>query len=175
MENKKLKEVEIPQISTSAEETLTTVGGIILAIGIAATVILAFTTLKTETYNGYYHEEQFNPMGLALTLGTLLSTLATWAVLRVIANISLRLKAIQETMPRRMMTENEFKVIQVNEQKVAEKLAKCKVAIGETIIYKGKKYEVMNVETSEGKLCINLGVLTGYVWLDLEEVTKVEE
>lgn len=82
-------------------------------------MILACTTLKTEVYNGYYHEDQFNPMGLVITLGTLLSTLATWTVLRVIANISLRLKAIQETMPRRLMTEAETQhsVIQENKLK----------------------------------------------------------
>lgn len=48
MEENKFKEVEIPEISTSAENTLTTVGGIILALGIIATVILACTTLKTK-------------------------------------------------------------------------------------------------------------------------------
>ena len=70
MEEKKFKEVEIPEISNSAESALTTVGGIILVLGIIATVILACTTLKTETNNGYYHREEFNPMGLALTVGT---------------------------------------------------------------------------------------------------------
>ncbi len=175
MENKKLKEVEIPQISTSAEETLTIVGGIILAIGIAATVILAFTTLKTETYNGYYHEEQFNPMGLALTLGTLLSSLATWAVLRVIANISLRLQAIQETMPRRMMTEVEVKEIEVVEQKTAENKVQSDFSVGETVLYKGNKYPIENISPSTGKLCIYKGIFAGYAWVFPEEVTKVEE
>ena len=162
MENTKLKEVEIPQISTSAEETLSTVGNVVLVIGILAPIVFVFAS-------------DFEFMAFVLALGIFLSSLTAWAVLRVIANISLRLKAIQETIPRRMMTEKEFKVIQVNEQKVAERLAKCNVAIGETIIYKGKKYEVMNVDTSEGKLCINLGVLAGYVWVFPDEVTKVEE
>ncbi|MBR4297421.1 MAG: hypothetical protein IKT82_04430, partial [Bacteroidaceae bacterium] len=90
MEEKNLNEVEIPEISTSAENTLLVIGNIILVLGIISTLILACTTLQTEVYNGYYHEEQFNPIGLALTLGTLLSSLATWAVLRVIVNISLR-------------------------------------------------------------------------------------
>ena len=175
MDNTKLKEVEIPQISTSAEDTLTTVGNVILVLGILATIILAFTTVFVEVEVGWHKESRFNPMGLALTVGTLLSTLATWAVLRVIANISLRLQAIQETMPRRMMTDAEVKVVEEVEQKLAEKLEKCNFTIGETIIYKGKKYEVMNIDTSEGRLCINLGVLAGYVWLDPEEVTKVEE
>ena len=175
MKNTKLKEVEIPQISTSAEETLTTVGGIILAIGIAATVILAFTTLKTETYNGYYHEEQFNPMGLALTLGTLLSTLATWAVLRVIANISLRLKAIQETMPRRMLTEAEVKEIEVVEQKTAKNKIQSDFSVGEIVLYKGNKYPIENISDSTGKICINRGFIAGYAWVFPEEVTKVEE
>ena len=175
MENTKLKEVEIPQISTSAEETLTTVGGIILAIGSAATVILAFTTLKTETYNGYYHEEQFNPMGLALTLGTLLSSLATWAVLRVIANISLRLKAIQETMPRRLMTEAEVNVFEVGEQEAAENKIQSNFSVGEIVIYKGNKYPIENISPSTGKLCIYRGTFAGYAWVFPDEVMKVEE
>ena len=173
MENTNVKEVGIPEISTSAESTLTTVGGIILALGICATLIFACTTLQTETYNGYYHEEQFNPMGLALTLGTLLSSLATWAVLRVIANISLRLKAIQETMPRRLMTEAEVKQVEVEEQKIKENLAKCNFVIGETILYYGGKYEIKNIDITEGKICINLGLFND-VWLDPEKVTKVE-
>ncbi len=162
MENTKLKEVEIPQISTSAEDTLTTVGNVILVTGIFASIVFVFAG-------------DFEFMDIVFALGIFLSSLTTWAVLRVIVNISLRLKAIQETIPRRVMTEKEFKVVQVNEQKVAKKLAKCNFTIGETIIYKGKKYEVMNIDTSEGRLCINLGVLAGYVWLGPEEVTKVEE
>lgn len=175
MEEKKFKEVEIPEISTSAESTLTTVGGIILVLGIIATVILACTTLKTETNNGYYHREEFNPMGLALTVGTLLSTLATWAVLRVIANISLRLKAIQETMPRRLMTELEVKTIEEDEQKEEEKRIQSNYTVGEFVLYKGKKYPIENISDSTGKLCINRGTFVGYAWVFPEEVSKVEE
>lgn len=168
MEEKKLKEVEIPEISTSAENTLTTVGGIILALGIIATVILACTTLQIEVYNDYHCEEKFNPMGFAITLGTLLSSLATWAVLRVIANISLRLKAIQETMPRRLMTEKEV-------QQTEKKKVHSDFTVGETILYKGSKYQIENISGSTGRICIYRGAFAGYAWLYPEEVSKVEE
>lgn len=175
MEEKKLKEVEIPEISTSAESTLTTVGGIILALGIIATLILACTTLQTKTYNGYYHEEQFNPMGLALTVGTLLSTLATWSVLRVISNISLRLKAVQETMPRRLLTEEEVKVVAKEEQETSDTKIQSNFKVGETVLYKGNKYPIENISNSTGKLCIYRGTFAGYAWVFPEEVSKVEE
>jgi hypothetical protein len=175
MENTKLKEVEIPQISTSAEDTLTTVGNVILVLGILATIILAFTTVFVEVEVGWHKESRFNPMGLALTVGTLLSTLATWAVLRVIANISLRLKAIQETMPRRMMTDAEVKVVEEVEQKLAENKVQSDFSVGEIVLYKGNKYPIENISPSTGKICINRGFIAGYAWVFPEEVTKVEE
>lgn len=175
MDEKKFKEVEIPEISTSAESTLTSIGGIILVLGIIATVILACTTLQTKVYNGYYHDEQFNPMGLAITLGTFLSTLATWAVLRVIANISLRLKAIQETMPRRLMTETEVENVELRKQREEGKSIHSDYVVGETVFYKGSKYTIENISDSTGKLCINRGFFAGYAWLYPEEVSKVEE
>lgn len=175
MENTKLKEVEIPQISTSAEDTLTTVGNVILVLGILATIILAFTTVFVEVKVDWHMESRFNPMGLALTVGTLLSTLATWAVLRVIANISLRLKAIQETMPRRMMTELEVKQTEAREAKAKETIVKSDFTVGETILYKGNKYQIEQISTSTGKICIDRGFIAGYVWVFPEEVSKVEE
>lgn len=175
MEEKKLKEVEIPEISTSAENLLTIVAGFILALGIIATVILACTTLQTEVYNGYYNEDVFNPMGFAITLGTLLSTLATWAVLRVIANISLRLKAIQETMPRRLMTEKEFQQTVIEEKQTEKKKVHSDFTVGETILYKGSKYQIENISGSTGRICIYRGAFAGYAWLYPEEVSKVEE
>lgn len=175
MENTKLKEVEIPQISTSAEDTLTTVGNVILVLGILATIILAFTTVFVEVEVGWHKESRFNPIGLALTLGTLLSSLATWAVLRVIANISLRLKAIQETMPRRLMTEAEVNVFEVGEQEAAENKIQSNFSVGEIVIYKGNKYPIENISPSTGKLCIYRGTFAGYAWVFPDEVTKVEE
>ena len=162
MDNTKLKEVEIPQISTSAEDTLTTVGNVILVLGILATIILAFTAV-------------INPIGLALAIGTLLYSLTTWAIVRVIANISLRLKAILETMPRRMMTEVEVKEIEVVEQKTAENKIQSDFSVGETVLYKGNKYPIEKISPSTGKLCIYRGTFAGYAWVFPEEVTKVEE
>jgi hypothetical protein len=175
MENTKLKEVEIPQISTSAEDTLTTVGNVILVLGILATIILAFTTVFVEVEVGWHKENHFDPMGLALTVGTLLSTLATWAVLRVIANISLRLQVIQETMPRRMMTDAEVKVVEDVEQKLAENKVQSDFSVGEIVLYKGNKYPIENISDSTGKICIDRGFIAGYAWVFPEEVTKVEE
>jgi len=157
MEEKKLKEVEIPEISTSAENTLTTVGGIILFVGIIATLIWAFLSIRFSSF-AYF----------AVALCTLLSSLATWAVLRVIANISLRLKAIQETMPRRLMTEKEV-------QQTEKKKVHSDFTVGETILYKGSKYQIENISGSTGRICIYRGAFAGYAWLYPEDVSKVEE
>ena len=175
MENTKLKEVEIPQISTSAEETLTTVGTIILIIGIFATLALLCTSVVVEIDEGWHSEKQFDPVMFVLTLGILFSSLTIWAVLRVIANISLRLKAIQETMPRRMITEEELKVIQASERKAVQTVVKSDFLVGETVLYKGNKYPIEKISESTGKLCIYRGSFAGYAWVFPDEVTKVEE
>ena len=164
MEGKNSKEVGIPEISTSAESTLTTIGSIILSLGIFATSFLALVALQAADL-----------MGLAGALVTLLSSLATWALLRVIANISLRLKAIQETMSCRLITEAEVKEVEAEEQKAEENKIKSNFTIGETILYKGRKFQIENVSETTGKICINKGLFAGYAWLYPEEVSKVEE
>ena len=89
MEQKKV-EVKVPNISASAESTLKTVATILLIGGVIAALIFIFGI-------------EDHSIGIGAGIGTILSALASWAVLNVIANISLRLKAIQETMPLRLV------------------------------------------------------------------------
>ena len=89
MEQKKV-EVKVPNISASAESTLKTVATILLIGGVIAALIFIFGI-------------EDHAIGIGAGIGTFLSALASWAVLNVIANISLRLKAIQETMPLRLV------------------------------------------------------------------------
>ena len=85
-----------PKDNNSAETTLETIANITLGIGIIATVVMLFTICFIQNPKYHYHEEMmFNPMGFAMTCGTLLSTLAAWASMKVLANISLTLKAIK--------------------------------------------------------------------------------
>ena len=90
----------------SAENTLNTIAWITLIVGIIAALICLFTvcwtttTVVTQHYTYIPDETKdvttFNPMGFAMTIGIFLSSLASWAFLRVISNISLTLKDIRK-------------------------------------------------------------------------------
>lgn len=72
-----------------AEDTLSIIADIVLVLGIIGTVVSLFTlALEGENHN------EFNPMGFAITFSALLSTLISWSVMKVLANISLTLKGI---------------------------------------------------------------------------------
>ena len=83
----------------SAEKTLNIVADILLALGIVSTLVCAFTICFVETLKpGYYTvtETSFNPTGFAITVAIFLSSLASWSIMRVVANISLTLKEINK-------------------------------------------------------------------------------
>lgn len=90
-------------IDNVAENTLTTIAGIVLWVGIIGTIFCLFTLTTTKvvdptyTYSIHY-DTIFNPAGLVISIGVLLSTITTWALLKVIANISKTLKEINSKM-----------------------------------------------------------------------------
>lgn len=89
------KPVKSEEINNSAENTLVVIGNIVLAAGILVGVICLFTICWVDS--GKYHYSTdivFNPTGFAMTVGIILSSLLTWAVLKVVANISKTLKEI---------------------------------------------------------------------------------
>lgn len=91
-----VNENDTPKDNNSAETTLETVANITLGIGIIASVVMLFTICFIQNPEYHYHKElMFNPTGFATTCGTLLSTLAAWASMKVLANISYTLKAIK--------------------------------------------------------------------------------
>ena len=95
-----VNETNAPKDNNSAENTLGTIANITLGIGIIASVVMLFTICFIENPEYHYHKElMFNPTGFAMTCGTLLSTLAAWASMEVLANISLSLKAIKNKKP----------------------------------------------------------------------------
>ncbi len=89
----------------SAEGTLNTIAWITLIVGIIAAIICLCTvcwTTTTVVVEHYTYSDDitqdvttFNPMGFAMTIGIFLSSLASWAFMRVISNISLTLKEIK--------------------------------------------------------------------------------
>lgn len=87
------------KIDLSAENTLKTIAKIVLVIGVIATLVLLFTIVWVDSgrYN-YITDTVFNPAGFATTLAVFLSTLISWASLRVLADISINLKEINSKM-----------------------------------------------------------------------------
>lgn len=94
--------------SNGAEETLNAISVLLLITGIATTIIVFFNCCFIETmdyeynfgYNKKIAEKEFNAGGLIPTLITFISTLATWATMRVFVNISMTLKKINNKLDR---------------------------------------------------------------------------
>ena len=85
--------------NNAAENTLNVIAVTVLWVGIIGTLFCLFTLTTTKVVDPYYtysihYNTVFNPSGLAVSVGVLLSSLTTWAVLKVIANISISLKEI---------------------------------------------------------------------------------
>ena len=80
-------------VGSTAESTLRTLGTIALCVGLLATVILLITVV--------FADGEFNLAGLAMTIGTGLYSVLTWAVLQVIANISSNLFEIKDALKKK--------------------------------------------------------------------------
>jgi len=80
----------------SDEENLKIIANYVLALGIFVTGVLAFTRMFVTIPGEYSFEDKkvFDAGGMAITVFTLLSSLASWACLRVISNISESLKQL---------------------------------------------------------------------------------
>ena len=89
------------QSGISAEKILINIANIILILGIIGTIICLFTLCFIEAPKpGYTYrtEMTFNPAGFATTIMVLFSTIISWSVMKVLANISLTLKKIEDKM-----------------------------------------------------------------------------
>ena len=107
MENKTFMNPEIP---TSAEKTLTNIAYLVLVLGILGGFVLAMASLAMQS--GYL---------FGVAAATVLSCVLTWASMHVFANISLRLKAIQDVMcQKNMVTETNGEQMAIENSKVEE-------------------------------------------------------
>jgi len=73
------------------ENTLSTIGNITLIVGLMCTLILFFSIVFIDAPFG---ESEFNLTGFAITLSVLITTITTWAFLRVISSISINLRQL---------------------------------------------------------------------------------
>ena len=84
------------------ENTLKVIANVILIVGIISSLILLFTVaiIQIQIKGEYSFEDKtetiFNASGFVITIGTFFSSIALWAFLRVIGNISITLKELKE-------------------------------------------------------------------------------
>lgn len=90
------KGTEAQKVDNSAENTLLTIATIVLICGIIASVVCFCSMVIIEDPSYHYSKHyMFNPAGFATTIMVLLSSLISWGLLKVLANISLTLKDIR--------------------------------------------------------------------------------
>ena len=83
----------------SAENTLKIIAVVVLVVGVIATLVLLVTIVWVDSGRYSYSTDiVFNPAGFATTLAVFLSTLISWASLKVLADISINLKEINSKM-----------------------------------------------------------------------------
>lgn len=87
------------KLENGAEKTLSTIATIVLVCGIIATVISLCTIVWIQNPSYTYIEDKiFSPSGFITTITILFSSLISWSLLKVIANISLTLKDINNKL-----------------------------------------------------------------------------
>ena len=82
-----------------AETTLEIIANIVLVCGIIASIICLFNIVWVQ--NPEYHsidDKIFSPSGFVITVMVLASSLISWSFMRVLANISVTLKAMNKKM-----------------------------------------------------------------------------
>lgn len=159
--------VKVKKINTNAEESLTIIANITLGVGIIGSIISLIYNLDNGTLF----------MGFILSGAILLSAIGAWAFYNVIANISLRLKSIQDTMPLKLVEAvNTGEDIRTEQEAIqnTDPQPDSLIKKGDFIIYlaDNKEYEVESVGKG-GRICIYKGLLAGYIWLNQELYRKV--
>lgn len=87
-------------MKNGAENAMTIFANLILIFGLIATVICAFTQIFVDVHQmyGINTTKEFSPLGLFLTLGILFNTIMLWTFMKVVANISLNIKDINNKL-----------------------------------------------------------------------------
>lgn len=70
---------------TIIEKIVTVISYIILIVGVVGSIIMAFTI--TTDYHLYFGSE-LNSTGLAITIGTLFTSILLWALLRLVVEVA---------------------------------------------------------------------------------------
>ena len=82
-----------------AETTLVIIANIVLVCGIIASIICLFNIVWVQNPEYHYIDDKiFSPSGFVTTVMVLASSLISWSFMRVLANISVTLKAMNKKM-----------------------------------------------------------------------------
>lgn len=172
MENKNSKNVEVPYISTTAEDVTKGIADLLLVVGVIAAFVL-FVTMGTE-------RGDFNPYGFALAIGVAISSLLWWGLLRVICNISLRLKIMNDIMSVQLNAVAEGNEVALKNDSIdttatVKEKKRVIVNAGDFVVRlkDGKKYEVKEVDGD--RVFIFAGFLSGHIWLSPDQYKTLEE
>lgn len=86
-------------IGNGAETTLEIIANIVLVCGIIASIICLFNIVWVQNPEYHYIDDKmFSPSGFVTTVMVLASSLISWSIMRVLANISVTLKAMNRKM-----------------------------------------------------------------------------
>ena len=150
MENREeMVEVQVPEISISAANTLKTMATIILVLGVIGEIFLFCAYIATKE------------MSLLITsIVSFFYIIITWSLMHVIANISLQLKVIQETMPLRLVSKNEINT----------KGKHSGIQVGDKVTWKKTMTKYIVAEISDKEVYLNTGLFGGYKWVPKDEL-----
>ena len=164
MENveRKMVEIPVPDISSNAEKKLKTVAIIILVLGIFVAIVGLIVAVISFVY----------------FFVCILCLVGCWALMNVIANISLRLKGIQETMQLKLVPElNEEK------QNVSEASQNTEFVYDKRLdgIKKGDKVKeiatgkIYKVDDVDDKRIYCGSLIGGYMWYGKDKLEYVDQ
>ena len=162
MEKENRVEVKIPEFSTSAAETAKIVATLILVIGVIGCIFMFIKGIDD------------NPILIVISIVSIIYVVAIWALLCVIANISLQLKAIQESMPLRLIDKSASE-INSKEQLIQGEVAVSSetntgIKVGDKVTWKKTmtKYTIEAIRDNE--VYLFTGMFGGYKWIPEDEL-----
>lgn len=79
----------------SVEQMVNKIANVILGVGIICAVISALTVVYVSDYAG---GKIIDPIGIVIVVSEILSSVVLWAILKVLANISISLKSLNQKM-----------------------------------------------------------------------------
>ena len=86
----------IEESNHPSENTLNSVANFILAVGVISFVVLMFTIVYVESPKRYSSSMEFNPVGFGVAVSTLLTSIVTYSIMKVIRLISINTRKTKE-------------------------------------------------------------------------------